>query len=107
MILTTKNQITTIQWLPNRETQITKANQLTKKIVFIVMNNHGISNCYQKQRDEEYQRYKDQRLGTPQQSFVQYFRSKPSNSQENRNEKKNDYSSRDNDRNRYNQNNYS
>ena len=24
-------------------------------------NNHGISNCYQKQRDEEYQRYKNQR----------------------------------------------
>ena len=48
-------------------------------------NNHGISNCYQKQRDEEYQRYKNQRSRTPQQSFVQYFRSKPSNSQENRN----------------------
>ena len=73
-------------------------------------NNHGISSCYQKQRDEEYQRYKNQRSGTPQQSFVQYFRSKPSNSQENRNENKriiNDYSSRDNDRNRSNQNNHS
>ena len=45
--------------------------------------NHGISNCYQKQRDEEYQRYKNQRSRTPQQSFVQYFRSKPSHSQEN------------------------
>ena len=51
-------------------------------------NNHGVSNCYQKQRDEEYQRHKNQRSRTPQQSFVQYFRSKPSNSQENRNEKK-------------------
>ena len=70
-------------------------------------NNHGISNCYQKQPDEEYQRYKNQRSRTPQQSFVQYFRSKPSNSQANRNEIKNDYSSRENDRNRYNQNNYS
>ena len=28
-------------------------------------NNHGISNCYQKQRDEEYQRLKNQRSGTP------------------------------------------
>ena len=45
-------------------------------------NNHGISNCYQKQRDEEYQRYKNQRSRTPQQSFVQYF-CKPSQSQEN------------------------
>ena len=45
-------------------------------------NNHGISNCYQKQRDEEYQRYKSQRSRTPQQSFLQYFRSKPNNSQE-------------------------
>ena len=51
-------------------------------------NNHGISNCYQKQRDEEYQRYKNQISRTPQQSFVQYFHSKPSNSQENRNESK-------------------
>ena len=48
-------------------------------------NNHGISNCYQKQRDEVYQRYTNQRSRTPQQSFVQYFCSKPSNSQENRN----------------------
>ena len=70
-------------------------------------NNHGNSNCYQKQRDEGSQRYKNQKSRTPQQSFVEYFRSKPSNSQENRNENKNDYSSRDNDRNRYNQNNYS
>ena len=68
-------------------------------------NNHGISNCYQKQRDEEHQRYKNQRSRTPQQSFVQYFRRKPSNSQENRNKNENDYSSRDNDRNRYNQKN--
>ena len=64
-------------------------------------NNHGVSNCYQKQRDEENQRYKNQRPRTPQQSFVQYFRSKPSMSQENRNENKNDYSSKDKDRNRY------
>ena len=70
-------------------------------------NNHGISICSQKQRDEEYQRYKNQRSRTPQQSFVQYLRSKPSNSQENRNENKNDSSSTDNDRNKYNQNNYS
>ena len=37
---------------------------------------HGISNCYQKQRDDEYQKHKNQRSRTPQQSFVQYFRSK-------------------------------
>ena len=49
----------------------------------------------------------NQRSRTPQQSFVQYFRSKPSNSQENRGENKNDYSSKDYDRNRHNQNNYS
>ena len=67
--------------------------------------NHGISNCYQKHRDEENQRYKNQRSRTPQQSFVQYFRSKTSNSQENQNENKNDYSSRENDRNRSNENN--
>ena len=39
--------------------------------------NHSISNCYQKQRDDEYQKHKNQRSKTPQQSFVQYFRSKP------------------------------
>ena len=39
------------------------------------------------------------------QSFVQYFRSKPNNSQETRNDNKNTYSS-DNDRNKYNQNYY-
>ena len=39
--------------------------------------------------------------------LVQYVRTKPSQSQENRNENKNDYSSRDNHRDRYNQNNYS
>ena len=67
-------------------------------------NNHGVSNCYQKQRDEEYQKYRNPRPRTPQQSFVQYFRSKPSNSQDNRTENKTDYSSRNNDRNRYSQN---
>ena len=67
-------------------------------------NNHGVSNFYQKQRDEEYRKYRNPRPRTPQQSFVQYFRSKPSNSQDNRTENKTDYSSRDNDRNRYNQN---
>ena len=67
-------------------------------------NNHGVSNCYQKQRDEGYQKYRNPRQRTPQQSLVQYFRSKPSNSQENGNENKTDYSSRDNDRNRYSQN---
>ena len=67
-------------------------------------NNHGVSNCYQKQRDEEYQKYENPRPRTPQQSFVQYFRSKPSNSQENRTEIKTDYSSRKKDRNRYSQN---
>ena len=51
-------------------------------------NNHGVSNCYQKQRDEENQKYRNPRPTTLQQSFVQYFRSKPSNSQENRTEKK-------------------
>ena len=74
---------------------------------FCHKNNHGVSNCYQKQRDEEYQRYKNPRSRSPQQSFVQYLISKPSNSQENRNEIKNEYSPKDNDRNRYNQNTYS
>ena len=78
-----------------------------KKRSYCHQNNHGISNCNQKQRDEEYQRHKNQRSRTPQKSFVQYFRSKPSNSQRNRNENNNGYFSRDNDRNRYNQNNYS
>ena len=68
-------------------------------------NNHSISNCYQKQRDDEYQKYNNQRSRTPQQSFVQYFRSKPNNSQETRNDNTNTYSS-DNDRNKYNQNYY-
>ena len=68
-------------------------------------NNHSISNCYQKQRDDEYQKYNNQRSRTPQQSFVQYFRSKPSNSQENRTDNTNPYSS-DNDRNKHNQNYY-
>ena len=68
-------------------------------------NNHSISNCYQKQRDDEYQKYNNQRSRTPQQSFVQYFRSKPNNTQENRIENTNSYSS-DNDRNKYNQNYY-
>ena len=68
-------------------------------------NNHSISNCYQKQRDDEYQKYKNQRSRTPQQSFVLYFRSKPNNSQETRNDNTNTYSS-DNDRNKYIQNYY-
>ena len=68
-------------------------------------NNHSISNCYQKQRDDEYQKYNNQRSRTPQQSFVQYFRNKPNNPQENRNDNTNPYSS-DNDRNKYNQNYY-
>ena len=34
-------------------------------------NNHGISNCYQKQRHKENQRYINQRSRTPQQTFVQ------------------------------------
>ena len=66
-------------------------------------NNHGVSNCCRKQRDEEDQKYRNPRPRNPQQSFVQYFRSKPSNSQDNRNEYKSDYSFRDNDRSRYNQ----
>ena len=37
-------------------------------------NNHGVSNCYQKQSDEDYQNYRNPRPRTPQQSFVQYFR---------------------------------
>ena len=45
-------------------------------------NNHGISNCYQKQRNEVYQNYENQGSRTPQQSFVQNVRCKPSNSQE-------------------------
>ena len=67
-------------------------------------NNHGVSNCYRKQPDEEYQKYRNPRPRTPQQSFVQYFRSKPSNPRENRTENKTDYSSRNNDRNRYSRN---
>ena len=56
-----------------------KSNPAYKKYCsYCHKNNHGISNCYQKQRDEEYQRYKNQRSRTPQQSFVQNFRSKPS-----------------------------
>ena len=46
-------------------------------------NNHSISNCYQKQRDDEYQKYNNQRSRTPEQYFLQYFRSKPNNPQEN------------------------
>ena len=46
-------------------------------------NNHSISNCYQKQRDDEYKKYNNQRSRTPQQSFVQYFCSKPNNSPRN------------------------
>ena len=68
-------------------------------------NNHSISNCYQKQRDDEYQKYNNQRSRTPQQSFIQYFRSKPNISQENRNDSTDLYSS-DNDCNKYNQNYY-
>ena len=63
-------------------------------------NIHSVSNCYQKQRDEEYQKLRNPRPRTPQQSFVQYFCCKPSNSQENRTKNKTEYSSRDNDRNR-------
>ena len=59
----------------------------------------------QKQRDDEYQKYKNQRSRTPQQPFVQYCRSKPNNSQETRNDNTNTYSS-DNDRNKDNQNYY-
>ena len=69
-------------------------------------NNHSISNCYQKQRDDEYQRYINQRSRTLQQSFVQYFRGKPKTSQETRIENTNAYSSNDNDRSKYNQNYY-
>ena len=70
-------------------------------------NNHSISNCQnQKKRDDEYQRYKNQRSRTPQQSFVQYFRSKPNNSEETRNENTNAYSTNDNDRSKYKQNSY-
>ena len=69
---------------------------------FCHKNNHSISNCYQKQRDDEYQKHKNQRPRTPQKSFVQYFRSKPNNPQETRNDNTNTYSS-DNNRNKYNQ----
>ena len=79
-----------------------------KNIVLIVIKTiMVIQIVMMKTRDEEYQRYKNQRSRTPQQSFLQYFRSKPSNSQENKHENKSDYSSRDSDCNRYNQNNYS
>ena len=53
--------------------------------------NHGVSNCYQKERDEEYQRNRMQRSRTTQQSLVQYFQSEPCKSQgtghDNQNEK--------------------
>ena len=66
-----------------------KSKQAYKKYcTFCHKHNHGDSNCYQKQRDQDYQKYKNPRPRTPQQSFVQYFRSKPSNSQDNRTEKK-------------------
>ena len=42
-----------------------------KDCSFCHKNNHGISNCYQKRRDDEYQKYKNQRSRTPHQSFVQ------------------------------------
>ena len=59
-----------------------------KHCTYCQKNNHVVSNCYQKQRDEEYQKYRNPRPRTPQPSFVQYFRSKPCNSQENRTGKK-------------------
>ena len=64
----------------------TKSKRAYKKkyCLYCHKNNHSISNCYQKQRDDEYQRNRNQRSRTPQQSFVQYFRSKPNNSQENK-----------------------
>ena len=65
----------------------------TKYCSYCHKNSHSLSNRYQKQRDDEYQKYKNQRSRTLQQSFVQYFRSKPSNSQESRNENKNEHSS--------------
>ena len=77
-----------------------------KYCTYCYKNNHGVSNCYQKQRDEEYQKYRNPRPRTPQQSFVQYFRSKPSISQDNRTENKTDYPSRDNDHSRSSQNYY-
>ena len=40
-------------------------------------NNLGVSNCYQKQRDEEYQRYKNQRSRTLQQSSYNTFVANP------------------------------
>ena len=55
-------------------------------------NNQSISNCYQKQRDDEYQKQNNQRSRTPQQFFVEYFRSKLNNSQETRNDNTNTYS---------------
>ena len=76
----------------------------TKNIVPTVTN--CISNCYQEQRDDEYQKYKNQRSRTPQQSFVQYFCGKPNNSQETRNDNTNAYTSKEIDRNKYNQNYY-
>ena len=36
-------------------------------------NNHSISNCYQKQRDDEYQKYNNQRSRTPQTIFCTIF----------------------------------
>ena len=71
-----------------------------KHCTYCHKNNHGVSNCYQKQRDEEYQKDRNPRPRPPQQSFVQYFLSKPSNSQDNRTDNKTDYSSIDNDRSR-------
>ena len=77
-----------------------------KYCTYCYKNNHGVSDCYQKQRDEEYQKYGNPRPRSRQQSFLQFFRSEASNSQDNRTENKTDYSSRDNDRSRYSQDYY-
>ena len=76
----------TIKWFFNLETQTTKANQLTKNFVHIVNKTIMVFQVVIKNNVmKAYQRYQNQSSRTPQQSFVQYFRSKPSNSQENRN----------------------
>ena len=60
----------------------TKVNQLTKNCSYVIKT-IMVFQIVIKQRDKEYQRYINQRSRTPQQSFVQYFGSKPSSSQEN------------------------
>ena len=78
MIRKNQNIIIMMYWLPNMEIQKTKVNHRTKNIVRIVIKTIMVS----EKRDEEYQKYQNQRPRKPQQAFVQYVRSKPLHSQD-------------------------